>query len=144
MGKQANSKGPFKMEQGKNINVQRGHRRQDITHGAASDYGWGQAPISQYPYQGSYGSWQVPQQTYPYQGTSYGSWQVPQQTYPYQGTSYGSWQVPPQTYPYQGTYESSQVPQQKSPLDQVVGRLFLWKQKGPIAPAKIQKLKQKN
>lgn len=115
------------MEQGKNINVQRGHRRQDITHGAASDYGWGQAPISQYPYQGSYGSWQVPQQTYPYQGTSY-----------------GSWQVPPQTDPYQGTYESSQVPQQKTPLDQVVGRLFLWKQNGPIAPAKIQKLKQKN
>lgn len=78
IGKQANFKGPVQMKQGKNINVQRGRKRQDITYGTAPDpYGvasdpYGAAPIAsevppvnQEPNQATYGNWQVPEQPSP-------------------------------------------------------------------------------
>ena len=63
-GKQANSKGPGEIKQGKNINVQRGRKRQDITYGAAPD-GAQVPPVYDDPYQATYSNWQVPQQTSP-------------------------------------------------------------------------------
>lgn len=78
VGKQANFKGPVQMKQGKNINVQRGRKRQDITYGTAPDpYGvasdtYGAAPtaaevppVYQDPNQATYGNWQAPQQPSP-------------------------------------------------------------------------------
>ncbi|KAJ7377946.1 hypothetical protein OS493_025261 [Desmophyllum pertusum] len=38
VGKQANLKGPVQMKQGKNINVQRGNKRYDITYNPATDF----------------------------------------------------------------------------------------------------------
>lgn len=52
------------MKQGKNINVQRGRKRQDITYGAAPDV-MQVPPVYDDPNQAIYGNWQVPQQTSP-------------------------------------------------------------------------------
>ena len=64
IGKQANFKGPVQMKQGKNMNVQRGIKRQDITYGATPDVAE-VPPVYQDPNQTPYGNWQVPQQTSP-------------------------------------------------------------------------------
>ena len=64
LGKQANSKGPGEIKQGKDINVQGGRKRQDITYGASPDVAQA-SPVYDNPYQATYGNWQVPQQTSP-------------------------------------------------------------------------------